>query len=242
MIALMSFFTWFEIVICFILFMPVQFVIFILTAAFDRKRVVMHYHSALWCWIALALSPLWKVEIKGKEYLDRKKSHVVIINHQSLIDVLIAFRLFYPVKMIGKRILAFVPIIGWNLFLSGHLMVDRSNMKSQFAAIRKMETLLSNGDSMLVFPEGTRTKDGEIGEYKKGAFRSATSTGTPLLPVVIDGPFQILPKKGVIVNCRHKISINVLPPIPVEKGEKPGDLALRSHDIMAAELIKIRKV
>lgn len=237
----MSFFTWFEIALCFILFMPFQAVLFILTAPFDRRRVIMHYHSGLWCRLALALSPLWKIEFTGKEYLDRKIPHVVIMNHQSLIDILIAFVLFYPVKMIGKKVLAFVPIVGWNLFLSGHLMVDRKNMKSQFQAIRKLESLIARGDSILVFPEGTRSRDGEIGEYKKGAFKSATSTGTPLLPVVIDGPYQILPKKGFIVNRKHKISIHVLPPIPVTQGEKPGDLALRSHKIMADELAEIRK-
>ena len=112
----------------------------------------MHYHGGFWCWLALALSPLWKVEITGKEHLDRKTPHVVIMNHQSLIDILIAFRLFYPVKMIGKKILAFVPIIGWNLFLSGHLMVDRKNMKSQFKAIRKLEALIAPEIPFWCFP------------------------------------------------------------------------------------------
>ena len=74
--------------------------------------------------------------------------------------------------------------------------------------------------SILVFPEGTRTKDGDIGEFKKGAFRSAVSTGTPLLPVVIDGPYQLLPKKGFRINRKRTITIRVLPPIPVAKGEK----------------------
>jgi len=238
--VLNSLYTWFEIALCFILFIPFQIVLFVLTAPFDRRRRIMHYHSSLWCKLALSISPLWKVRFEGKEYLDRSKSHVVVINHQSLLDVLIAFRLFYPVKMIGKSILAFVPIIGWNLFLSGHLLVNRKNTKSQFKAIRKMEHLLTHGDSLLVFPEGTRTKDGDIAEFKKGAFRSATSTGTDVLPVIIDGPFQLLPKKGFIVNIQRDIIIKVLPPISVEKGDKPGALAKKSHDIMSEELQKIR--
>jgi len=240
MLALLSLFTWLEIALAFLLFFPFQLLLFIVTAPFDRKRVIMHYHSGLWCALALAISPLWKIKITGREHLDRSKAHVVIINHQSLIDVLIAFRLFYPVKMIGKKILAWVPIVGWNLYLSGHLMVDRSNTKSQFAAIRKLEALLLSGNSILVFPEGTRTKDGELGEFKKGAFKSAASTGTALLPVVIDGPFQILPKKGFIGTCRRDININILPPIEVLKDEKPGQLAERSRAIMATELARLR--
>ena len=146
MLTVLSIFTWFEIVMCFILFFPFQFLLFLLTAPFDKRRIIMHYNSSFWCWLALKLGPVWKVELQGKEFLDRKKSHVVIMNHQSLIDILIAFRLFYPVKMIGKKALAYVPIVGWNLFLSGHMMVDRKNMKSQFNAIRKMEVLMERGD------------------------------------------------------------------------------------------------
>lgn len=238
--VLISLFAWFEIAMCFILFIPFQIVLFLLTALFDKRRRIMHYHSSLWCTLGLAASPLWKVRFEGKEYLDRSKSHVVVINHQSLLDVLIAFRLFYPVKMIGKSILAFVPIIGWNLYLSGHLLVNRKNTKSQFKAIRKMEHLLTHGESLLVFPEGTRTKDGMIADFKKGAFRSATSTGTSVLPVVIDGPFQILPKKGFVIDKKRDIVIKVLPPISVEKGEKPGELAKKTHDIMSVELDKLR--
>ncbi|MBI9104071.1 MAG: 1-acyl-sn-glycerol-3-phosphate acyltransferase [Spirochaetales bacterium] len=241
MIALMSIFTWFEIVLCFVLFIPFQIILFILTALFDKRRRIMHFHSGLWCWLALALSPLWHVKISGRENLDYNKSHVVIMNHQSLIDILIAFRLFYPVKMIGKKVLAFVPIVGWNLFLSGHLLVDRKNLKSQMNAIRRMEKIIGSGDSLLVFPEGTRTKDGNLLDFKKGAFRSASSTGTPLLPVVIDGPYQILPRKGFIVNGRRDIIIRIMPPIPVEKGTSPAELAKSSREVMADELEKIRK-
>jgi len=239
-LTLMSLFTWFEIVLCFILFIPFQLVLFVLTAPFDRRRVIMHYHGSLWCALALAISPLWRLEISGKENLNRKVPHAVIMNHQSLIDILIAFRLFYPVKMIGKKILAYVPIIGWNLFLSGHLMVDRNSRKSQFKAIRRMESLLTRGDSLLVFPEGTRSRDGEIGQFKKGTFRSAAETGTALLPVVIDGPYQILPRKGFKATGRSVITIHVLPSLPVEKGSDPADLASRCREIMAAELSAIR--
>lgn len=238
---ILSLITWLEIVLCFILFFPVQFVLFILTAPFDKRRVIMHYNSSVWCWLALALSPVWNVDFQGKENLDRKKSHIVVMNHQSLIDILITFRLFYPFKMIGKKALAYVPIVGWNLFLSGHLLVDRNKIKSQFKAIRKMEELIKKGDSMFVYPEGTRTKDGNLGEFKKGAFKTAVSTKTPVLPVVIDGPFQILPKKGFIIDRRRKITIKILPPVQINEGEKAADIAEKTRNIMNGVLEDIRK-
>ena len=242
MLVLMSLFTWFEIVLCFILFIPFQIALFVLTALFDRRRILMHYNSSFWCMIALALSPLWRVEIRGKEFLNRKKPHVVVMNHQSLIDVLIAFRLFYPVKMISKKALAFVPIVGWNLFLSGHMLVDRKSFKSQMDVLAKMETLLKRGESILLFPEGTRTKDGEIHDFKKGAFKAAISTKTDILPVVIDGPYQLLPKKGFIAPGRHTIHIHVLPPVAVSQEQSAGELAESVRSLMANELAKIRQV
>lgn len=239
--VLLSLITWFEIVLCFILFFPFQFALFILTVLFDRRRIIMHYNSSLWCAMALYFSPAWKLDIQGKENLDRTKSHIVVMNHQSLIDILLTFRLFYPFKMIGKKVLGLVPIVGWNLVLSGHLLVDRKKMKSQFSAIRKMENLIKKGDSMFVYPEGTRTRDGELGDFKKGAFRTAVSTNTPVLPVVIDGPFQLLPKKGFTIKKRRTIYVRILPPLEIIEGEKAGDLALRTKTVMSEVLAELRK-
>ncbi len=240
MLAILSLFTWFEIVLCFILFIPFQLILFVLTALFDKKRIIMHYHSSLWCTIALALSPLWNLDIQGKQYLDRKKTYIVVMNHQSLLDVLIAFRLFYPVKMISKKALAFVPIVGWNLLLSGHLLVDRKSLKSQMGVLASIEKHLKRGESILLFPEGTRTKDGEIHEFKKGTFKAAINTQTDILPVVIDGPYQLLPKKGFIAPGKHTIHIHVLPPVHVADNLTAQELAGKVHSLMQKELEAIR--
>lgn len=238
---LLSLFVWFEVSLCFILFFPLQLALFFVTALFDRKKAIMHYHSSLWCCIGLALSPLWRIRLQGTENLDRKKAHVVIMNHQSLIDGLLVFRLFYPIKMVGKKSLGLVPILGWNLFLSGHLLVDRKSLKSQLDTIRKMEELTGRGESIFVFPEGTRTRDGNLGEFRKGAFRSAANAGTPVLPVVIDGAFQILPRSGFLMGKKRDIIIRVLPAVQAEKGENPASLAGRCRSIMAAELAEMRE-
>ncbi len=238
---ILSLFTWCEIILCFVIFFPFQFLLFLLTVFFDRKRKLLHYNSSLWCALSLFLSPLWSIEIKGKENLDRKKPHIVVMNHQSLIDILLTFRLFYPFKMIGKKVLGLVPIVGWNLVLSGHLLVDRKNTKSQFGAIRKMENLIKQGESMFVYPEGTRTRNGEIGEFKKGAFRTAVSTNTQILPIVIDGPYQLLPKKGFVINNFRKIYIEILPPVEIKEGAKASDLAEETRAVMYSVLKNIRE-
>ncbi len=238
--AIASLITWLEIVIGAILFIPIQTVLFLLTAPFDKKRRILHYNSSILCLILLAVIPIWRLKINGKEYLDRKKAFVITANHQSLIDILLVFRLFYPVKMIAKKSLAIVPVIGWNLFFSGHLLIDRNNRKSQFDAIRKIEDILGNGESFLIFPEGTRTRDGNIGEFKKGAFRSAVNTGTPILPVIIDGAFQSLPPNKFIANGFKTITINILPPIEVTSDMKMSDVSENCRNKMVQELDRMR--
>ena len=239
--AISSIFTWAEIFLLFIVFFPVQLIFFIITLPFDKHRKVIHYIGAGFCRFALLISPIFRLKITGRENLDRTRSHVIVMNHQSLLDILLSFLLYYPCKMIAKKVLAKVPFVGWELVIFGHLFVDRRNRKSQFEAIRKMEKLLTEGASMLVYPEGTRTKDGEIAEFKKGAFRSATSTGTAVLPVLLDGAYQALPKKGIIVNGVYTLHMHIMPEIPVEKGDDPAELALRVHDIMSGQLASQRK-
>ena len=235
-----SIFTWLIMVVLALIFMPFQLLLFFLTVLFDKHRRLMHYHGSLYVTLALMLTPIMKLKIEGWENLDRSKSHVVIMNHQSLIDILLVFRLFYPVKMIGKKILAMIPIVGWDIFLAGHIFVDRSSRKSQFRAIRRMEKILKTGDSLLVFPEGTRTTDGEIQKFRRGGFRAATETGTPVLPVVIDGAFQALPKSTVTVDRKHTVRISIMPPVPVEEKEDMGELAGRCQQLMTAELARMR--
>ena len=224
------------------IYMPIQFVLFLLTAPFDKNRRIMHYNTSLLCVTVLFLSPVLRLKFSGRENLDRSKGHVVVMNHQSLLDILLVFTLFYPAKMIAKKALTFVPVVGWNLFLSGHLFVDRSKVKSQFDAIRKMDNLLVSGDSLMIYPEGTRTRNGDIAEYKKGAFRSACNTGTPVQPVVIDGAYQALPRKRKIFNGFYTITLSVLPPVPVEKGSPTKALAALCHELMSLELKRLRTV
>lgn len=238
--AVLTIFTWAEIILLFILFFPVQLVFFIITLPFDRHRRVIHYIGSVFSRLALFISPVFRVKVTGREYLDRSKAHVIVMNHQSLLDILLSFILYYPCKMVGKKELSRVPFLGWELVLFGHIFVDRKNRKSQFAALRKMNELLESGDSLLIYPEGTRTRDGEIGEFKKGAFRSASATGTAVLPVLLDGAYQALPRKGLIVKKVYTLQMKIFPPIPVEKGSDTAVLAKQCHDFMSDELHALR--
>lgn len=236
----LSILSWVEVLICFIIFIPIQVLLFVITAPFDKKKKILHYNTSIVSTVVLTLCPLISVHFQGCENIDRSKPRVIVMNHQSILDILLVFRLFLPAKMIAKKVLARVPIIGWNLFMSGHILIDRKSRKSQIGAIRKMDDILVDGDSLMIYPEGTRTKDGEIGEFKKGAFRSACNSATSILPVVIDGAFQALPSKSTFLNGFNKIKISILPAIEVEKGSSTADLAQNCHSLMSSELARMR--
>ena len=234
--TLLSVFTWIEIIIGFLVFICFQFILFLATVLFDRKRTLLSYHSSFISAVVLFLSPVLRVRITGRENLDRSRAHILVMNHQSLLDIVLAFRLFYPIKMIGKKVLAKVPVIGWNMMMSGHLMVDRADRKSQFNAIRRLDDMLRDGNSILVFPEGTRTRDGNIGEFRKGAFRSAISSRAPLLPVVLDGAYQALPKGSLIAYRIYTLTITVLPPVEVKDDDTMSTLSERCRGLMIEQL------
>lgn len=238
---LLSIISWLELTICFIIYFPIHFIIFLITAPFDKQRRILHYNTSLLCFVILIIVPILRVKIIGRENIDRSKAHVVVMNHQSLLDVLFIFTLFYPAKMMAKKTLAAVPVVGWTLSLNKHIFIDRANRKSQIDALRRMDQLLIDGDSLMVYPEGTRTKDGDIAEFKKGAFRSAVATGTSVLPVVIKGAFEALPSKSMVVKGFHTITLSVLPSIDVEKGSSTADLAQKCHDLMSSELEHLRQ-
>ncbi len=237
---ILSVISWLELLICFIIYIPIQALLFVFTSPFDKHRKIMHYNTSILCTVILTLCPLISVEYSGRENINRSKPSVIVMNHQSMLDILLVFTLFLPAKMIAKKTLARVPIVGWNLFMSGHILIDRQNRKSQIEAIRKMDDILIEGDSLMIYPEGTRTEDGDIAEFKKGAFRSACNTATSVLPVVIDGAFQALPRNGKFLNGFHKIKISILPVMFVEKGTPTETLARKCHSLMSSELHRMR--
>lgn len=237
---ILSLISWFELAVCFIVYTPVHILLFLITAPFDKHKKILHFNSSILCTAVIALCPLISVDYKGWKNIDRSKPTVIVMNHQSMLDILLIFTLFLPAKMIAKKSLARVPIVGWTLFLSGHILIDRDSRKSQIEAIRRMDNMLIAGDSLMIYPEGTRSTDGEIADFKKGAFRSACSTGTSVLPVVIDGAFKALPKKGKLLDGFHKIKISILPPVIVEAGTATEHLASKCHNLMSEELKQMR--
>ena len=192
--------------------------------------------------LLLLLMPVWKIRIEGREKARKGTTYVIISNHQSMLDILIVNCLRYRFKWISKIENFKVPVIGWYLRMADYITVDRGNEDSKLEMLEKSDKCLHNGISIMMFPEGTRSLNKEIGFFKRGAFQLAIEAGVPILPVLIDGTGGILPKHGFIFGNGRHIRIRVLDPLdPADFGtDIPDELAGRFSTLMKSELDELR--
>ena len=155
--------------------------------------------GATWARTLGLLTPI-AVTVEGQEHADRKRSYVVASNHQSMYDILVIYGwLKLEMKWVMKQELRKVPAIGIGCEKVGHIFVDRRNPKKAAQAITEALQRLGDGIGILFFPEGTRSTDGRLLPFKKGAFRTAIEQQLPLLPVTVSGTRDICPNKTVKV-------------------------------------------
>jgi 1-acyl-sn-glycerol-3-phosphate acyltransferase len=196
---------------------PVAVLVWTLTAPFDRRLVVLHRFTCFWGSLYTWLNPAWRVSIEGRERIRRDVAYVMVANHQSLLDILVLFRLFTHFKWVSKIENFRVPCIGWNMRLNRYIPLRRGDRGSVAQMMAACEQTLRAGNSIMMFPEGTRSRDGRLQPFKPGAFILAQRTGAPLLPIVVEGTAEALPKRGFVLMGRHAIRIRVLDAIPTER-------------------------
>lgn len=217
-----------------ILFVP-ALAIFLVTAPFDRRRVVLHLYSCAWGSLYVLVNPIWRLRVEGREKLPWKGPAVLVANHLSLLDILVLYALFRPFKWVSKAELFRVPVVGWNMVLNDYVPVWRGDRES----IRKMmdhcRRHLARGVPVLLFPEGTRSRDGRLQPFKDGAFRLAAEAGCPVIPIAIDGTFEALPKHGLTVRPM-RARVRVLDPIRPAPGIGHGELRDAARAAIAAAI------
>ena len=228
---------------CFIVILfPLTFVIWFLILPFDREREVIHWVLVYQALILSKLIPVWKIEIEGREKADTRSTYVIISNHQSLLDILLLNSLRYRFKWISKIENINVPVLGWYLRMAGYITVDRGNEESKTEMLKKSYDCLKRGISIMIFPEGTRSMDKEIGFFKRGAFQLAIEAGVPILPVIIDGTADILPKHGLIFGSGYHVRIRVYDQVIPDAfdTDNPDELAEKINVVMKSRLHELR--
>ena len=235
---IVSCYFWFTLFFISGLLFPVSFLIWMVTILFDRKRFILHKFTCLWSDIILSINPYWKVRIEGTEKISRGTVYIMVSNHQSGADILVLFKLYSHYKWVAKQSLFYYPFIGWNMWMNGYIPIVRTRRRSRLMMIGKSAEAVRKGNSVMIFPEGTRTRDGNLQPFKAGAFRLALETGSPVLPIAIIGTYHAIRKDSLLIHKNFGIRAVVLDPVPYEaiRDMEPKEVATRIHDLILARL------
>lgn len=214
--VLVSCYFWFTLFFISGLLFPVALILWAATTVFDRRKYILHQFTCLWADIILGINPYWKVRVTGREKIDPVKACVIVSNHQSGLDIIVLFKLHRHFKWVAKKDLFRIPFIGWNMALNGYIPIERGRGRSKLRMMDHAAESIRNGNSVIVFPEGTRSPDGTLQPYKTGAFRLALETRSPIIPVSITGTHKAIRKKGLLVYRNTVMKLVVLDPIPYD--------------------------
>ncbi|XP_050385787.1 1-acyl-sn-glycerol-3-phosphate acyltransferase BAT2, chloroplastic [Argentina anserina] len=200
---------------------------------FDRYRRQAHVFIAK-IWATFAVTPFLNIKFEGLENLPPPDVPAVYVsNHQSFLDIYVLLTVGRPYKFISKTSIFLIPIIGWAMFLIGDIPLKRMDSKSQLESLKRCIYLLKKGSSVFFFPEGTRSKDGSLGDFKKGAFSLAARTKVPVVPITLIGTGKIMPvgKEGILNTGPVKVIIHQ----PIE-GNDTETLRRESRNVIAEAL------
>ena len=180
-----------------------------------RRGRTLGYCANLWAKLILFFGGV-KYSVKGLEFLKPDGSYIFAGNHSSGFDILLAFAgLPYWVVSIAKIELKSIPVLGWVMRVAGHIFVDRGRQEQALKSLEiARESLLKMPRSVLLFPEGTRTKDGTLGQFKRGGLILAIETEIPIVPVAFVNTFEML-EKGSWTIKNHPIELRLSKPIPL---------------------------
>ena len=165
-----------------------------ITFPFDRRGTVVHLYAKLWGWLALKFNGV-KVEITGLEHINPKKPSIYMCNHQGSFDIFVLLA-YLPgqFRWLAKSELFKIPIMGWGMSAAGYISLDRSERKKAYRSMEIAARKIRERASVVIFPEGARTFDGAMLPFMNGGFTLAIKGEIPIIPITIDGTYEIMPR------------------------------------------------
>ncbi len=241
--SILSLWAWLVLVLCILIWFPVMLILLLVTGPFDRGRYIVGYVFRRIGPAMATLNPLWQFRYSGTMPQNPRHPYVVVSNHESFADILLISHLPWEMKWLSKAELFRIPIMGWMMWLAGDIPVKRGFGPSAVEAMERCRKALRQRVSVMIFPEGTRSKTAELLPFKDGAFRLAVEAGVPILPLALSGTGTALPKHGWRFG-QSAAHLRVLEPVdtagltladvPALKA-RVRDLIVRTRDSLAAE-------
>lgn len=227
-----------------LVFAPIFLLATILTAvlvmigcAFGNSRFWGNFPPRYWSKLACRLA-LCKIKVTRLGKLDDNQSYVFVPNHQSAFDIFLIYGYIgKDIKWVQKKELRKIPFVGKASEIAGHVFVDQSSLSSMKETVEKAHFQLSNNVSMTIFPEGARTYTGQMGKFKRGAFVIAKEMKLPVVPVTVNGAFDVMKIHTYLFNP-GTLELIIHDPIPTENltDEDIPELINRCHEIVHSGL------
>lgn len=208
--SLLNYWVWFATVVCLLVGTPIVALVFVFTAPFDAGRYAAGRAFRLVAVTAMKLNPLWKLETRGR-LSDPRRPYVVVANHESYADIFLISCFPWEMKWLSKDTVFKIPFMGWMMQMAGDIKLVRGNRDSAADAIVQCRDRLAKKVSIMIFPEGTRSRSGEMLPFKDGAFRLAIETGSPILPIAVAGTRHAMAKGTFKFQRAHAIAAHLAP-------------------------------
>src|SRR5207302_1560460 len=203
----------------------------------DRRGYTAHRCARAWSWLILKTTGV-RVRVEGLDRVTLGTTYVFVSNHQSIYDIPVIFAsLPYQLRIIAKASLARFPVLGWHLRRGGHLFVDRRH-PDRAGILKRWRALVSEGLSLIIFAEGTRSGNGHVSRFKAGSILLAIEAGLPIVPLAVIGTRQVMPKGRLRTEPAHvRLVVHdpIVPPALADPTARDAKaIADRVHAVVAA--------
>ncbi|MDE6266385.1 MAG: 1-acyl-sn-glycerol-3-phosphate acyltransferase [Muribaculaceae bacterium] len=194
-----------------------------------------HIWARLFCWLSLV-----EVKVSGRENISSSENYIFVANHQGAFDIFSIYGfLGHNFRWMMKKSLEKIPLVGYACKKAGHIFVDHSGNSGVRHTMTDAEKELSQGMSLCIFPEGSRTFNGEVGRFKRGAFQLSREFGLPIVPITIDGAFKVMPRTAKLPQW-GKIYLTIHKPVAAPTGDEKemADLMRATRDTIVDAMRK----
>ncbi|TCN73252.1 1-acyl-sn-glycerol-3-phosphate acyltransferase [Acetobacteroides hydrogenigenes] len=203
----------------------------------NKEIAWLNSYRFWWGRLYFNISPGWIVQTEGMENIDTRKPYIIISNHQSALDIPFSAFIRTQFNWVSKFEVLYIPIIGWLMWMCRDIPIKRGQSRSARMMIHQVANKVAHRRSVLLYPEGTRSSDGQVKRFKEGAFVVAKANKIGILPVVIDGTFDAMPKGKFGFKLKQVFRMRVLPEFTYQQMENlsPREIAQQLENVIRKE-------